>query len=237
VSWRASLLAALMVIVAGVAAGFVVGGGNTTQVRTTTVVRTVKVVTTVPASTTPSTSTGESTEIGNPATGSAGESGSGGSSSGQERYLADYLESEGGESAIDNNAENASMLDNPNQQELGGKVYQHAVAFELDAPGESESASVQIPTPGFTRLTAPAVGLETTANANAAYQLTIYKNNDNSPHSVVLYQDTFHGPSSIRKVSFALQGAADIVLVWTHRAAEPDYEDTFVLADPVLIGS
>jgi hypothetical protein len=235
VSWRSSLLGAVVVIAAGAAVGIAVGNKSTTNVRTTTVVRTVKVVTkaaaTTPTTTTSTTGAGTTTTTGTNTTSSSGASGTS-----SERYLTEYLESVGGINAINNNARNASMVDNPNQQELGGQVYQHAAAFGISAQGENESASVQIPTPGFARFSSPAVGLETTANASAVYRLTIYKNDDSSPHSAVLYQDTFQGPSTIRKVSFGLQGATDILFVWTHKAAEPDSGDTFVLADPVLIG-
>lgn len=233
-SWRSSLLGAVVVIAAGAAVGALVGGKTSTQVRTTTVVRTVKVVDRV--TTSAATHTTASGPTPTPAAGTATSSGPGASSGNAERYLAEYVESVGGLDTINNNTQNASMLNNPNQQELGGQVYQHAVAFGLDAQGENESASVQLPTPGFARFSSPAVGLESTANANALYRLTIYKNNDSSPHSTVLYQDTFQGPSTIRKVSFPLQGAADILLVWTHKAAEPGSQDTFVLADPVLLG-
>jgi hypothetical protein len=237
VNWRSSLLGAIVVIAAGAIVGIAVGRKSTTRVRTTTVVRTVKVVTkataTTPTTATPSSGAGATTTTG---TGTNTTPSPGASGAGSERYLAEYLESVGGIDAINNNARNASMVDNPNQQELGGQVYQHATAFGVSAQGENESASVQIPTPGFARFSSPAVGLETTVNANAVYRLTIYKNDDSSPHSTVLYQDTFQGPSTIRKVSFALQGATDILLVWTHKTAEPDNEDTFVLADPVLIG-
>lgn len=230
-SWRSSLLGAVVVIAAGAAVGALAGGKTSTDVRTTTLVKTVKLIKTV--TTSPTTSTGSTTT----APTASGTTTTSATNSSSERYLAEYVESVGGIDAINNNTQNASMLDNPNQHELGGQVYQHALAFGLDAQGENQSASVQIPTPGFARFTAPAAGLETTANANAVYRLTIYKNNDSSPHSTVLYQAIFQGPSTIRKLSFPLQGAADILLVWTHKAAEPAYQDTFVLADPVLMGS
>jgi hypothetical protein len=234
VSWRPALIGAIVVIAAGVAVGALIGGNASSPAQTTTVVRTVKVVDTVTVGTATN-ATGTNTTT-TPANGTTTPASSGAPGSSSERYLSEYVESVGGIDAINNNAQNASMLDNPNQHELGGQVYQHALALGLDAQGENVSAIVQIPTPGFVRFSSPAVGLETTANANASYRLTIYKNNDNSPHSAVLYQAPFQGPSTIRKVSFALQGAADILLVWTHKAAEPDNQDTFVLADPVLSG-
>jgi hypothetical protein len=225
-------LAAVVVIAAGAAVGALVGGKTSTDVRTTTVVHTVKVVRTV--ATAPPTSTAGTTTTS--VTGATTTTSPGAPGSSSERYLAEYVESVGGIDAINNNAQNASMVNNPNQQELGGQLYQHAVAFQLSAQAEDVTASVQIPTPNFTRFSSSAVGLQTNANANALYRLTIYKNNDSSPHSQVLYQAPFQGPSTIRKVNVQLQGATDILLVWTHKAAEPDNNDTFVLADPVLTG-
>jgi hypothetical protein len=232
VNWQASAIGAIVVLAGGAAVGVAVGSKESTKVRTATLIHTVKVVTTVAAAP-PKTS---STAVGGSQPSAATSTTPGSAANAGERYLADYLESEGGSDAVDANAENASMLSNPNQQELGGQLYQHAVAIQLDAQDENVTASIQMPTPGFSRLSSPAVGLATTTNANAAYRLTVYKNDDSSPSSVVLYQASFHGPSTIRKVTFALQEAADIVLVWTHKAPEPDDQDTFILADPVLTG-
>ncbi len=108
------------------------------------------------------------------------------------------------------------------------------MVFNVANDGQGDTATFQLPTPGFTRLTSKAVGLETVSNAEAYYRLTVYKNNDSSPNSVVLYQAAFHGPSEIHKMDFGLQGATDILFVWTKSASEPDNQDTFILADPIL---
>lgn len=229
-SWRASLLGALLVSLAGLAVGVAIGGKKVTTVHTVTVVEKVKApqasatTTTDAASSTPATTgTTPPPAVANPAN--------------QEQYLASYLESQGGAETLNHDATSVSLDDKPQQQELGGHTYQHAVAFDIDNSSESEgasSASYQIPTPGFTRLTSEQVGLQTTSNAGTVYRLTVYKNDDSSPKSVILYQATFHGPSTIRRMSFDTQGATDVLFVWTHTNSEPDYQDTFILADPVL---
>jgi hypothetical protein len=238
VSWRANLLGALAVIIAGVLVGVVLGGKTTTKVSTATVVRTVNVE--APASTTAATTATEASGAGSsePAgattnTSTVGTSGAGAG----EKYLADYLEAQGGASKLNTNAENASMLTNPAEQELAGQTYEHAVAFEIAGNSQQLSASYQIPTPGFSRLTSAAIGLITTSNAKANYHLAVYKNDDNSPSSVVLYQANFRGPSTVHHMSFAIEGATDLLFVWTHKGVEPESDDVFVLADPVLDGS
>jgi hypothetical protein len=234
-SWKASLLGAVLVVAAGLAVGVAIGGKTATRTITVTVVRKVKApapaptttttaATTTPTAptTTPNTSASTATPPSNPAN--------------QEQFLDSYLESQGGAETLNHDAENASLDPNPSQQELAGQTYQHAVAFDLDASGEGATASYQIPSPGFTRLASSAVGLDTTSNARATYRLTVYKNDDSSPNSVVLYQGTFHGPSAVHRMSFATQGATDLLFVWTHKASEPEAQDTFILADPVLTG-
>jgi hypothetical protein len=236
-SWRAALLGALIVVVAGAVAGAAIGGKTNTRYLTTTVVRTVKVIKAAATNTSTTSTTPGGVGAGGSTTGSASSGGEKSAPAGsQETYLAEYLRSQGGPETLNRNAEDASMLDNADQQQLAGQTYQHAVAFQVDGQSESLSASYQIPTPGFSRLSSTAIGLQTTTNANTSYKLTVYKNNDNSPNSAVLYQASFHGPSTVHKMSFALQGATDVLLVWTHKATEPDSQDTFIIADPVVTG-
>jgi hypothetical protein len=237
-NWRASLFGALVVVAAGLATGIVIGGKTSTRTKTATVVRTVTVKTplSTPASTstTASTNSTETTTTGTEASESPSASTSPTGNSGEE-YLVDYLESQGGAEALNHNSENAGMDTSASQKELAGQTYAHAVAFDLNEQGEGRlTASYQIPTPGFTHLTSSAVGLQTSSNANTTYHLAVYKNEDSSPHSVILYQADFHGPSTVRKMSFAIQGATDILFVWTHKTNEPEAGSTFILAEPVL---
>jgi hypothetical protein len=229
VSWRGSLLGALVVVIAGVVVGAAVGGKTDTQELTTTVVKTVKVIKKAPTTS----SAGVTTTGRKVATASGPPSGPSQQAS-QEIYLADYLEQQGGPATLNRTAEDVSLLENPDQQELAGLTYQHAVAFQINGQSESLRDSYQIPTPGFSHLSSAAAGLQTTSNAKTTYQLTVYKNDDNSPNSVVLYEGSFRGPSTIRHLSFALQGATDVLFVWTHKTDEPDSEDTFILADPAV---
>lgn len=96
------------------------------------------------------------------------------------------------------------------------------------------TASYQIPTPGFTELSSNAVGLQTSSNAGTTFHLAVYKNEDSSPHSIVLYQADFRGPSTVHKMGIPIQGATDILFVWTHKTDEPEEGSTFILAEPVL---
>lgn len=238
-NWKASLLGAVVVLIAGAATGIVIGGKTTTRTKTVTVTRTDKVASTPTATTntgttetTGSTSTAETTGTSTEA--STGSSPSGNSN---EEYLVDYLESQGGAGALNHNSEHASMDTTPAQRELAGQTYSHAVAFDLSEQGEDSqklTASYQIPTPGFTELKSNAVGLQTSSNARTTYHLVVYKNEDSSPNSVVLYQADFRGPSTVHKMSIPTQGATDILFVWTHKNLEPEEGSTFVLADPVL---
>lgn len=236
-NWKSSLLGAVVVMIAGAATGVAIGGKTKTQTRTATVVRTVNVTT--PSTSTPNTGTTATT--GNPggsseqsSTSTEVSAGSSPSGNSDEEYLAAYLESQGGAEALNHNSENASMDTEAAKRELKGQTYPHAVAFDLGARAEGQTASYQIPTPGFTNLTSDAVGLQTSSNASTTYHLTVYKNNDSSPHSVVLYQAEFTGPSTVHKMSFAIQGATDVLFVWTHKIREPEEGSTFILAEPVL---
>ncbi len=235
-NWKSSLLGAVVVMIVGAATGVAIGGKTKTQTRTATVVRTVNVTT--PATSTPDTDTtattvnpGGPSEQSSTSTEATGSSSSGNS---DEEYLAAYLESQGGAEALNHNSENASMDTEAAKRELKGQTYPHAVAFDLGARDEGQTASYQIPTPGFTQLTSDAVGLQTSSNASTTYHLTVYKNNDSSPHSVVLYEEEFSGPSTVHKMSFAIQGATDVLFVWTHKIREPEEGSTFILAEPVL---
>ena len=240
-SWKASLLGALLVVAAGLAVGVAIGGKTATKTVTVTVVRKVKTpapapATTTAAATTPTTTTALTTT---PATTSSSKTTSP-SGNNNEEYLTDYLESQGGAEALNHNSENASMDTTPAQRELEGQTYPHAVAFDLNEQGQDAqklTASYQIPTPGFTKLTSNAVGLQTSSNASTVYHLAVYKNEDSSPNSIVLYQADFRGPSTVHKMSIATQGATDLLFVWTHKTSEPEEGSTFVLADPVLTGA
>lgn len=242
-NWKASLFGAVVVIIAGLAVGVGIGGKTKTKtnVVTVTVIKKTKVL--VPASTATTTSGATTTGVTTPttATTSANASGSKASSpsgNSNEEYLTDYLESQGGAEALDHNSENASMDTAAAQRELKGQTYSHAVAFDLADQGGAGAltASYQIPTPDFTELTSNAVGLQTSSNANTIYHLAVYKNEDSSPNSIVLYQANFRGPSTVHKMSIATQGATDLLFVWTHKTSEPEEGSTFVLADPVLTG-
>lgn len=230
-SWRATLLGAVPVVIAGLAVGVAIGGKTITQVDTVTVVKKIRVQ--APAASAQTPTANAATGATTPPSETAQTSGAKVAGP-QEQFLADYLNSQGGAETLNNNAENASLNSNPSGQELAGQTYQHAVAFDLDSPDEGTIASYQVPTPGFSRLKSNAIGLDTTANANANYRLTVYKNDDSSPNSVILYQASFKGPSTVRKLNVATQGATDLLFVWTHKATEPDDQDTFILADPVL---
>jgi hypothetical protein len=241
-SWKASLLGAVLVVAAGLAVGVAIGGKTTTRTDTVTVVRKVKVsvpppTTTTTAVTTTAVTTPTSTTATTPSNTTSSKTASLSGNS-DEEYLTDYLESQGGAEALNHNSENAAMDTIPTQRELEGQTYPHAVAFDLNEQGVDGrlTASYQIPTPGFTKLTSNAVGLQTSSNASTIYHLVVYKNEDSSPDSIVLYQADFRGPSTVHKMSIAIQGATDLLFVWTHKAREPEEGSTFVLADPVLTG-
>ena len=127
------------------------------------------------------------------------------------------------------------MDTNSLRQELAGQTYQHAVVFDLDSPNEGETASYQLPDP-WRSPTLIRRGRPWILQCKHDYHLTVYKNEDTSPHAVVLYQASFKGPSTVRKMSIATQGATDVVFLWSHKTPEPEHQDTFILADPVLSG-
>jgi hypothetical protein len=239
VNWKASLLGAVVVVAAGAATGAAIGGKTTTRTRTATVTQTVKVSTPATAPSATTTEAAGSTSTTEPATTSA-EVTTGAAAptaNSNEEYLADYLETQGGAEALNRNATNAGMDTEAAQKELAGQTYTHAVAFDLSGQGgdyPALTASYQLPTPGFTRLASSAIGLQTSSNASTVFHLAVYKNEDSSPHSVILYQADFRGPSTVHKMSFAIQGATDILFVWTHKTSEPEEGSTFILADPVL---
>ena len=226
-NWKASLFGAVLVAVCGVAVGVLVGGKKSTKTVRLTVTSTV--TTTALASTSatqPSTPTTTSTST--TGTSTVAETPENG-----QQYLAEYLAGQNSEQ-LNSDASEVSLSNEPTKQELQGQTYQQAVVFNVDNGGEGDTASFQLPTPGFTRLTSKAIGLETISNAETYYRLTVYKNNDSSPNSVVLYQAAFHGPSEVHTMDFDLQGATDIVFVWTRNTSEPDSQDVFILADPIL---
>lgn len=228
-NWKASLLGALLVAISGLAVGAAIGGKTTTKVRTVTAANSV--TPTTPSSQTQTATTTASTPT-TASTSSTEESTTETPAEGQQ-FLAEYLAGQNSEK-LSSDADSVTLSGEPSKQELQGQTYPQAVVFEINNFGSGNTASFQVPTPGFRRLTAKAVGLETISNAEAFYKLTIYKNDDSSPSSVVLYQSTFHGPSEIHKMDFDLQGATDLLFVWTKNSAESDNQDVFILADPVL---
>jgi hypothetical protein len=233
VNWKASLLGALLVAICGLLVGVAVGGKTTTKVHTVTAPPVTTTLAAQTTSTTASTSTtGSASTTGASTATTTTESGET-EASGQQQFLDEYLASQDSEK-LSQDASNVSLDSNPSQQQLQGKTYQHAVAFDIDIYGAG-TASYQIPSPGFTRLSSKAIGLETTSNAEAYYDLTVYKNNDSSPSSVILYQGSFHGPSAVHSMSFNTQGATDLLFIWTKKSAEST-SDVFILANPVLTG-
>jgi hypothetical protein len=226
VNWKASLFGAVLVAVCGLAVGAAIGGKTKDKTRTVRV--TVSSTVTTTSSETTSTPTTTPTGTGTSTT-PAGET----TTEPGQQYLAEYLAGQGSEK-LDRDASEVSLSNEPTKQELQGQTYQQAVVFNIENDGSSDTASFQLPTPGFSRLSSKAIGLKTISNAETYYKLTVYKNNDSSPNSVVLYKASFHGPSETHQMDFALQGATDILFVWTKSASEPDSQDVFILADPVL---
>ena len=222
-NWKSTTLAAAVVIVAGAATGALVGGKTKTNTVTATVNSTV--TTTITEKEPPPTEKTVSTS----------EPGS--SPGANETFLSSYLEAlPGGAEKLNQNSQNASITLPAPQEELAGKTYPHAIAFGLSSQGEGGylTASYQLPIPGFSKLTSKAVGLQTSANSATTYHLTVYKNGNNTPNSVVLYQQDYTGPSTIHSMSIATRGATDLLFVWTHKAAEPEGQSTFVMAEPIL---
>ncbi len=235
-NWKASVFGAVLVAVCGLAVGAAVGGKTKTKVLTVT--ERAAAVSTPSETETPTTATsttpGEQTGT-TPTSTTEGETTPTTPEPPAEgqQYLAEYLAGQDSEK-LDQDASNVSLSSEPSKQELQGQTYQQAVVFEINNGNSENTASFQMPTPGFTRLSSKAVGLQTVSNAETFYKLTVYKNNDSSPNSTVLYRATFHGPSEVHKMDFALQGATDLLFVWTKSSSEPDSGDTFILADPVL---
>lgn len=225
-NWKASLIGAVLVAGSGLVVGAAIGGKKTTKF--VTVAAPAPAAATAPAATTSGTTSTETTSSTQTAT--TGESPP--ESGGREEYLAEYLGRQDSEQ-LSQDAANVSLSNEPSKQELQGQTYQQAVAFAIDGSSDS-NASFQVPTPGFSRLTSKAAGLEINTNAETSYKLTVYKNNDSSPNSVVLYQASFHGPSEVHKMDFSLQGATDVLFVWARQGSTSYGQDVFILADPVL---
>ncbi len=229
-NWKSSLFGALLVAIAGLAVGVAIGGKTTTKIHrvtettqaasSTALAQTAS--TTAPAET-PTTASTPTTTTEPPA-----ESPTEG-----QQYLAEYLAGQDG-NKLNEDASGVSLSSEPSKQALQGQTYQQAVVFDIDNYSDGNTVSFQVPTPGFRRLSSKAVGLETISNAEAFYKLTIYKNDDSSPNSVVLYRATFHGPSEVHKMDFDLREATDLLFVWTKGSSEPDGQDVFILGDPVL---
>lgn len=236
-NWKASLLGALLVALSGLAVGAAIGGKARTKVIRVTVpapttLASQSTSTSTNAATTTATTT-ESPSGTNAATTTAEPSPEGAS---QQQFLAEYLASQDAQK-LSSDASNVALDGEPTKQELQGQTSQQAVVFDIENSGAGDTASYQVPTPGFSRLSSKAAGLETISNAETYYKLTVYKNNDSSPASQVLYQATFHGPSEVHKMDFGLQGATDLLFVWTKKSpSEPDNQDVFILSDPVLTG-
>lgn len=227
-NWKASLIGALLVAACGVGVGVAVGGKTNTKLVRLTQPTTVTV--TVPAPTTPSSATATTPATSGGSTSTANEPAP---ESGHQQYLAEYLAGQNAEQ-LAGDAKNVSLSSEPTKQELQGQTSQQAVVFNINNDGGGNSASFQIPTPGFSRLSTKSLGLQTVSNAEAYYKLTVYKNDDSSPSSVVLYQASFHGPSEVHGMNMGLQGATDLLFVWTKSSSEPDGQDVFILANPVL---
>jgi hypothetical protein len=224
VNWRASLTGAVIVAAAGLATGFAVGGKTTTttKTRTLTLARTVTDTTTTASTTASTSSTVASTKAPTSTTG------------GQQQYYDDYLSAQNGDQ-LNNNGQNVSLDSNPASLQLKGQSYVHAVAFDLSADTTHPiTERFQLPVPGFKHFSTPLAGLATNNSANANYKLTVYKDNDN-PGATVLYSGSFVGPSGAHPISFDTQGATDLVLDWGQPSSgEPESEDQFILADPVV---
>jgi hypothetical protein len=229
-NWISSIVGALLVAVAGLGVGFAIGGKKTTRTvtRTTTVAHTVQM--TITAKAPPTNVAVASTTTGATSSTTSTTNGSGTPS---REYYATYLASQ----TTGSNASNAGLDDNPQNLELNGQTYPHAVALDLYTDNGSTIESYQLPIPGFNHFSASVAGLQTSDSAKASYKLTIYKNNDD-PGATVLYSATFTGPSGTHPVSFATQGATDLVLDWANLTnPEADSEDGFIFANPVVTSS
>ena len=240
-SWKSSLTGALLVVIAGLAVGVAIGGKKTTHIvtvtRHNTDTKTITLTTTLPAKTTTVTTTATApvatTPVTTPAGGTTSTPVSTAPGNSSRQYYADYVSTQ----TTGNNAEQADLDSDPTSLELNGNTYPHAIAFDLQPGGccSQPTDSYQLPIPGFSSFRSALAGLVTSDSASASYKLTIYKNNDN-PGAVVLYSNTFTGPSGVHPVSFSTQGATDLLLVWTNTTYDKanDDQDTFVFADPVV---
>jgi hypothetical protein len=230
-NWKASLIGALLVAACGAGVGVAVGGKTNTKVVRLTQPTTVTV--TVPSPTTTSSTTASTPATSSTSVSSTSTANETAAEGGHQQYLAEYLAGQNAEQ-LAGDATNVSLSSEPTKQELQGQTFQQAVVFDIGNEDGGNSASFQIPTPGFSRLSAKSLGLQTVSNAEAYYKLTVYKNDDSSPSSVVLYQASFHGPSEVHGMNIGLQGATDLLFVWTKTSSEPDGQDVFILANPVL---
>jgi len=225
--WTASIIGALIVAAAGLAVGVAIGGKKVTHTltATTTVAHTVRMTVTAKA---PATQVAVSSSTTHASSSTpASSSGSGAAS---QEYYDTYLATQN----TGSNASNAQLDSGPQNLELKGQTYPHAVALDIYTGNGNTTESYQLPIPGFTHFSAPVAGLETSNSAKASYKLTIYKNND-GPGATVLYSATFTGPSGTHAISFDTAGATDLVLDWTNLTnPEPDSPDQFIFANPVV---
>lgn len=233
-NWKSSLTGAVLVAAAGLAVGAGIGGKtNTSSDKTITVARTISVTvtTTTPAASTPTTTPVSTTPGGSSAT-STGTTSTGTTSTGTAatpEYYATYLSTQN----TGSHASNAQLDGNAARLELKGNTYPNAVAFDLDPNNGNTTESYQLPIPGFATFTSPIAGLQTSDSAGASYTLKVYKNNDN-PRATVLYSNTFTGPSGTHPIKFSTLGATDLLFVWTNIPNEPDDQDEFIMADPLV---
>ncbi len=218
-NWRASLLGAVIVAVAGLGVGVAVGGKTT--VKTTTVTVAGKTTVTTVTQTTPGSSvtTGPGTTTQPPG------------DSATQQYLADYLAGQGTQE-LNDEASGVSLLDDPSSVQLKGRSYQHAVGFSLD--NYSSTNTFQMPISEFGHMSSKIVGLGTLSGASTSYRLKVYKDHGDTPNATVLYNQTFHGPSGTHSLAFDTQGATVLVFEWTQLVDEPDSDNDFIMADPVI---
>jgi hypothetical protein len=91
-----------------------------------------------------------------------------------------------------------------------------------------------MPIAGFRHVSSSIIGLDTLSDASTRYRLKIYKDHSDTPNATVLYNQTFHGPSDTHSLDFDTEGATVLVVEWTQTVEEPDYENNFIMADPVI---
>lgn len=235
-NWKASLTGAVLVAAAGLGVGAAIGGkttsGTARATTTVTVVHTSTITAAATSSTPTSTTASTPTTQTKTTTGTQTSPGSPPSS----QYYAPYVAQQNDNGQLDSLGNNVSLDNSASTLELKGQTYQHAVAFDLGDNNNSSptTETYQIPVPGFTHFSSPMVGLETNASAQAVYTLKVYKNNMNLG-ATVLYQATFDGPSDTHPMGFKTDGATDLVFDWLEpTSGEPDGEDSFIMADPVV---